>query len=175
MTRMHARLFIGGQFVLLLLACASAHAQSTTKIGYVNFAMVLEQAPQSKVVTEALRQEFAPRQRNLVAMQQSLKEKQETYERDASVMGESERTALEREIRDGARDLQRADNELQEDFNIRRDEALGSLQRTLVQQVQSYAREQGYDLVVTDVVYVSESIDITAAVLAAIQAAGSSN
>jgi outer membrane protein len=118
-----------------------------------------------------LRDEFAPRQRDLVAMQTELQEKQETFQKDSSVMSEAERSALEREIRDGLRDLQRADNQLREDVNIRQNEELGTLQRTLVQQVQAYVQNAGYDLVVTDVVYVSDGINITADVIAALQAA----
>jgi outer membrane protein len=118
-----------------------------------------------------LRDEFAPRQRDLVAMQTELQAKQETFQKDSSVMSEAERSALEREIRDGLRDLQRADNQLREDVNIRQNEELGTLQRTLVQQVQAYVQNAGYDLVVTDVVYVSDGINITADVIAALQAA----
>ena len=87
-------------------------------------------------------------------------------------MGEAERANLEREIRDGQRDLQRADNELQEDFNIRRNEEITNLNRAVVQQVQAYAREKGFDLVIYEAVYASEAIDITADVLTALKAGG---
>ena len=118
----------------------------------------------------ALQDEFAPLQRDLVAMQTTLQEKQETYTRDASVMGEEERLSLERQIRDEQRDLQRESTELNEDFNLRRNEELGNLQRSLLQEVQDFARTEGYDLVVADVLYYSTAVDITADVLAAIQA-----
>ena len=154
----------------LLLGCGVAGAQSATKIGYVNFPAVVDQAPQTEQVMQKLRDEFAPRQRDLVGMQTELQQKQETYQTDSAVMGESERATLEREIRDETRDLQRANNELQEDFNIRQNEELAVLQRTLVQQVQEYVRDEGYDLVVTDVVYVSGALDITEDVIAAMQA-----
>jgi outer membrane protein len=147
----------------------TATAQSAPKIGYVNFPAVVDQAPQTEQVMQKLRDEFAPRQRDLVGMQTALQEKQETYQKDSAVMGESERVALEREIREETRDLQRANTELQEDFNIRQNEELGLLQRTIVQRVQEYVRGEGYDLVVTDVVYVSGALDITEDVIAAIQ------
>jgi Skp family chaperone for outer membrane proteins len=38
--------------------------------------------------------------------------------------------------------------------------------------VQTYARGAGYDLVLYEAVYASEAVDITAAVLAALQAGG---
>ncbi|HVF17376.1 MAG TPA: OmpH family outer membrane protein, partial [Steroidobacteraceae bacterium] len=50
-------------------------------------------------------------------------------------------------------------------------EELGKLQRSLLQEVQTYARAQNYDLVVGEgVLYRNESIDITAQILAALQA-----
>lgn len=153
----------------LVIGSAGAQAQNAPKIAYVNFPLIVDQAPQTQELMTRLRDEFAPRQRDLVAMQTELQTKQETYQRDASVMAEAERVALEREIRDGTRELQRADNELREDFNIRQNEELGALQRTLVQQVQAYVRSAGYDLVVTDVVYVSPAMDITQDVIAALR------
>ncbi len=154
----------------MLAGLQTAGAQGAPKIGYVNFPAVVDQAPQTEQLMRKLRDEFAPRQRELVGMQTALQEKQETYQTDSAVMGESERMALEREIREETRDLQRANTELQEDFNIRQNEELALLQRTLVQQVQEYVRSEGYDLIVTDVVYVSGSLDITENVIAALQA-----
>lgn len=152
----------------LAVGAVTANAQGAPKIGYVNFPAVVDQAPQTEQLMVRLRDEFAPRQRELVAMQTALQEKTDTYQRDQSVMGESERLALEREIRDEQRDLQRANTELQEDFNIRQNEELALLQRTIVQQVQAYVRDAGYDLIVTDVVYVSPALDITEDVIAAL-------
>ena len=158
--------------LLVLGAVGSAHGQSALKIGVVNVARLLEQAPQTQRAMQALEAEFAPRQRDLIAMQTELQEKQETFRRDAPVMGESERLSLEREIRDGLRDLQRSDTELGEDYNIRRNEELGILQRELLQEVQAYARSASYDLVVADVLYYSSAVDITADVLASMQGGG---
>lgn len=159
--------------LLIAMAAASSAFAQDVKIGVVNVGRLLEQAPQTQRAMKSLEDEFAPRQRDLVAMQTELQEKQETFQRDAPVMGEAERLALEREIRDGQRDLQRADQELREDYNIRRNEELGILQRSLLMEVQSFARSAGYDVVLGDVLYYSSAVDITAAVLEAInQAAG---
>lgn len=150
--------------LLALIAAGTVQAQDV-KVGVVNVGRLLEQAPQTQRAMQALEAEFAPRQRDLLAMQTELQEKQETFRRDAAVMGESERQTLEREIRDGQRDLQRADQEFREDYNIRRNEELGTLQRSLLTEVQSYARSAGYDVVLADVLYYSTAVDITAAVL----------
>jgi outer membrane protein len=149
-----------------VLLAGTAHAQnSSMRIGVVNVARLLEQAPQAQSAMGALQEEFAPRQRDLVAVQRALQEKQQTYDRDGQVMGEAERLGLEREIRDQQRDLEREQNDYLEDLNIRRNEELGKLQRSLLQQVQTHARNAGYDLVVADVLYYITAIDITDEVL----------
>jgi len=144
------------------------------RIGVVNVPRLLEQAPQAQASMGALQEEFAPRQRDIVAIQRSLQEKQQTYDRDGQVMGEAERLNLEREIRDDQRDLEREQNDYLEDLNIRRNEELGTLQRSLLQQVQIFARDTGYDLVVADVLYYSTAIDITDDVLRGLQESFSS-
>jgi outer membrane protein len=151
--------------LIAALALGTAAAQNV-KIGVVNMTALIEQAPQTQAVMTRLREEFSTRERDLAAMEQSLKTKQETYQRDASVMGTEERTNLEREIRDGQRDLQRQGEQLTEDFNVRRNEALGELQRTIVLKVQEYARNAEFDLVLYEAVYASDAINITADVLA---------
>jgi outer membrane protein len=130
----------------------------------------VEEAPQAKTVMQALQDEFAPRQREIVAQQKDLKTKEEKLQRDGAVMAENERRNAGKDLRDGQRELQRKQNEFVEDLNLRRNEELGKLQRSLVQEVQQYARSSGFDLVVGDgVLYVNESMDITAQVLGALQ------
>ncbi len=155
-----------GILVGALIVAAGAGAQvDGLKVGVVSVNRLLEQAPQFRAAMQALQEEFAPRQRELVAMQRSLQEKQETYQRDGAVMGEAERLNLEREIRESERDFAREQSNLNEDANIRQNEELSKLQRSLLQEVQDFARSAGYDLVVADVLYSSSAIDITDAVL----------
>lgn len=166
---------IGVLLGTLLLASMASGQTEGLRIGVVNVTRLLEEAPQAQSAMGALQEEFAPRQRELQAMQRSLQEKQETYNRDGAVMGETERLNLEREIRDGQRDMQREQNEYIEDLNIRRNEELGVLQRSLLQEVQTYARDAGFDLVVADVLYYSSAIDITDEVLSGLEASFDSN
>jgi outer membrane protein len=150
----------------------SANAQTNLKIGVVNIGKLLDGAPQSAAVTEKLKTEFAPRQNEVLKMGKDLQDKQDRFQKDQAVMGEEERLTLERQIRDGQRDLQRMQNEYAEDLNARRTEESNKLLRDIAQRVQSYASEQKFDLVLTDAVYVSSTIDITAEVLKALQAEG---
>jgi outer membrane protein len=85
-------------------------------------------------------------------------------------MAANERANAEKTLRDGQRELARKQNEFMEDLNVRRNEALGQLQRTVLQEVQAYAKTAGLDVVVADALYASPAVDITNQVLAALQA-----
>ncbi len=156
---------------LLAVAVASiSPAQADIKIGVVNASRLLQESPQAKAVQDALRAEFAPKQRELAAQQAALKAKQDKYEKDAATMSADQRTKMEKELRDGNRDYSQKLNDFQEDANTRQNEELSRLQNSIVAEVRSYALSQKYDLVLTDSVYSSDSLDITAAVLAGLQA-----
>jgi outer membrane protein len=100
-------------------------------------------------------------------MAAKLRTQQETFQRDAPVMGAEEKANLERQLRDGARDFERLRNQLGEDFNLRQNEEIANLRRDAVVRAQTYAREQKFDLLLLDqtVVFASTAVDITEAVI----------
>jgi outer membrane protein len=153
----------------LLAPLGVAHAQ--TKIAVVNWQQLLEEAPQAKSAMAALQDEFQPRQKEIVQQQKDLKAKEDKLQRDGAVMAENERRNAEKDLREGQRELARKQNEWVEDLNLRRNEEIGKVQRSLQQEVQAFAKTSGFDLIIGDgVLYRNESLDITAQVLAALQA-----
>ena len=157
--------------MLVIAGSLPATAMAQVKVGVVNMAQLLDQAPQARVVIEALQDEFAPRQRDVVSRTNELRELEERYERDMAVLGDDERRNMERQLRDGQRDLQRRQNEFVEDLNLRRNEELGKLQRSLLEEIQAYARRSEYDLIVGEgVLYASSAIDITPSILEGLEA-----
>ncbi len=168
---MSKMVILGVAMAAASLATAPLAAAAETKIGYVNVARLIEESPQARVAQQTLEAKFMPRQRDLAAQQKTLKEKEEKLQRDAAVMSEDERGRFERELRDGQRDLARRFNELQEDANLSRNEEFGKVQRVLLQEVQVFARANGYHLIVSDgALFAAESIDVTPQVLAALKA-----
>ena len=149
---------------------ATASAQEV-KIGVVNIAQLMEQAPQARVAMEALDEEFKPRQREIIARQTEFQELSEKVQRDLAVMGETERRNAEKELRDLQREVTRLQNEFREDLNLRRNEELGLLQRSMLKEVQDFAQSAGYDVIVGDgVLYASAAVNITENVLRAMEA-----
>lgn len=157
--------------VVVLGAFALPAAAQETKIGVVSLQAIVERAPQTKAVMDALREEFAPREREILAKQKEIEDLQAKVQKDLAVMGETERRNAEKNLRDLGRDFQRLQTEYQEDSNVRQNEEFGVLQRNVLKEVQDYAQAQGYDLIVGDgVLYVSSSVNITEEVLNAIVA-----
>jgi outer membrane protein len=153
------------------VALTPAIASAEVKIGFVNTAKLLEESPQARAAQQALETEFMPRQRELADQQKSLQDKEDKLKRDSAVMSEADRGKAERELRDGQRELSRRFNELQEDANLRRNEEFGKVQRALLQEVQTYARANSYDLIVSDgVLFAAPSVDVTAQVISALKA-----
>jgi outer membrane protein len=151
-------LFLG----LLLIANAS---YAELKIGVVNIPAVLEKAPQAEKATKRLEDKFSSRKRQLDALQKDIQTQEEKLTRDAAVMGESERANLERNLLNKKRDAKRTYQEFTEDVNVSRNEELGKLQRRIVEAIREIAKDQKFDLLLTEgVIYASEQIDITAQV-----------
>jgi len=166
------RISMTGALVLAAaLAAPGVAGAAEMKIGYVNFGRLLEESPQARAAQQALEGEFLPRQRDVAAQQKSLEEKRDKLKREAAVMSETDRVRAEREVRDLELSVQRRFNELQEDLNLRRNEEIGRMQRALLQEVQAYARANGYQLVVSEgVLFAAEAVDITPQVVAQLKA-----
>lgn len=161
---------------VILLAMPGMVFAQQIKIGFVNIARLISEAPQATTAMAALQEEFAPRQRELVALQTTFQEKQEQLQRDLEVMGPEERQSAERDLRKEERQLARSLEELNEDANLRRNEELAKLQREILREVATYAREAGYDLVLGEgVFYASSAVDITSDVLTRLQDAKGSS
>jgi len=157
-------------------AAAALPAWAEVKIAVVDFQKLAVESPQGKAVQESIRAEFAPRQRTLAAQEQAVKAKEDRLQKDGATMTEDQRVRAEKELRDSARDLERARSEAQDDFNARRNEALSRLQRTIIEEVRTYGKAQNYDLILDQggVIYNASATDITPAVLSALQARGGS-
>ena len=86
-------------------------------------------------------------------------------------MGETERRNAEKDLRDLQREVTRLQNEFREDLNLRQNEEYGLLQRAMLKEVQDYAVQQGYDLIVGDgVLFVSNAMNVTEEVLRVVEA-----
>jgi outer membrane protein len=159
--------------VIILLAAALAGfaslASAEAKIGVVNTDLLLQNSPQYQAAQQTISAEFAPRQREIQNLQQMLAAQEEILNKDAATMTELQRSAKEKELRDGKRQLQSKNDAAEEDFSARRDEEMAKLQRILRDEISAYAKANGYDIIlVSGVGYASAAYDVTKPLLDAL-------
>jgi len=150
-------------FLALMFTLNVSYAE--LKIGFVNVAKVLAKVPQAEEAKKRLETEFSPRDKQLASQIKDIKRLEETFTKDASVMSDSKKRNLEKDIITKKREARRAQQEFSEDFSLRRNEELGKLQKRIIEAVKEIAKEDDYDLLLTDgVIYAKPEIDVTARV-----------
>ena len=156
------------RFALLAMALPAAGQASAVelKIGYVNAAKVIDQAPQGEVALKKLEAEFGVRDKELVTTQNKIKQMEVDLEKNTPVIKEAERRIKERELLLLKRELKRVTQEFREDYNQRRNEELAVLQKVAYKAIVEIAKQEKYDLILHEgAVYASDRIDITDKVL----------
>ena len=157
--------FIYVVFLALLSVC-SGSAFAEVKIGYVDVAKLSESAPQIRSAQLKMDAEFGGREKEIIALQREIKNKEEAFERDGAVMSETERSKKERAILSKRREGKRAQDEFRDDINIRRNEILRKVNTEVGKAIEEYAKKNNFDLILSQgVMYSSDKVDITESVL----------
>lgn len=141
-------------------------AAADLRLGYVDAARLLDEAPQAKEATNRLKDEFASREEEISVAQDRIKRLEEALQRDGAVMSEEERKKQTLDILSRKRELRRMQDEFREDVNIRRNDAIGSLQGLIKQTIEEIGSAQRFDLIFFDgIAYANSALDITDQVL----------
>lgn len=142
------------------MQCAFAQ-EVGLKIGFVNTARVLKEAPQARKVEERLKAEFGPREQQLKEKRQEILALEDQIKTDTSLNANARRK-LEREIRLKVSQLKFLEQEFREDQNLRRNEEIRELQQVISNVLKMQGDSGKFDLILTEgVSYVSDLIDIT--------------
>jgi outer membrane protein len=165
---------MGGLKSLILaaaLAAAGVAAQAQElKIGYVNSERVLREATPAKAAQGKLEAEFGKREKELSDMAARLKAASDKLEKDAPTLAEAERTRRQRDLVEQDRDFQRRRREFQEDLNQRKNEELASVVERANKVIKQIFDQEKYDLILQEVVFASNRVDITKKVIDALNA-----
>ena len=113
-----------------------------------------------------MEKEIVSTKKLLGGMEKEIKKLQTKLERDASVMNESEKRKIEKQIIKKVREAKRTQADLREDMTSRQNELLSSLQQQVYEVSKEIAEQESFDLLLhSSVLYASEKIDITEQVL----------
>ena len=166
-----ARRMLPALFILVAGWGVPLESSAQLKIGFVNVAKVLEEAPQAEDARGRIEREFAPKDRELLGQQKEIRSLEDRLLRDGTIMAEAERAALERQIRSRKREVRRMQEEFREDLNMQRNQELAKLQRKVLEAIQALAEANAYDLIVSDgVLFAGKRIDITDEIISRLNA-----
>lgn len=150
--------------VSLWLISGLSHAQSP-KIGYVSPVEIIDQAPQTKAAVEKVEKEFSSRESALVREQKKMRGLEDKLKRDGSTMSFRDREKLEADIARVRRTLKRDLEDFREDHTLARNREMAKANKIIIDTIIKVAQEGQYDLILEDVLYASDSINITGDVL----------
>lgn len=151
----------------LLMASAMAEANDI-KIGVVNIERILKDAAPAQRAQKKIEKEFQPREQELQKLLKQVKDLQTSLEKDGVTMSESERRAKDADLGRLNRDLQRIQREFREDLNLRRNEELAQVLERANRVVKQIAESEKYDLILQEVIFRSDRVDITDKVIKAL-------
>jgi outer membrane protein len=151
---------------VVLMTVFSAPQAAEYKIGFVEVARILAQAPQIAAIRDKLKKEFSRRDEELLAQGKEIKALSDQLSKDGKVMSESEAARLEKDILARRRKLKNAQTAFQEDLNLRQNEELQKIRKQIAEIIQTIAKDGGYDLVLeSGVVFASDRANITDQIL----------
>ena len=151
--------------VAITLFVSAANAQQIVRIGFIDPVRLIEQAPQGGRVLDELEIEFQPSNQSLMKQHNRIQEMEADLEKNILVISASDAQARQRELDNLKRRLKRSQQEAREDYNLRRNEEIGKLQALVREIIVELAKEEGYDLIIEQAVYVSEAVNLTDEVL----------
>ena len=147
---------------------SQALATDTVKIGYVNTQRIFRDAPSAVRAAKKIEAEFSKRDQELQRMAKQLQSMQENLETNAMTMSEADRRTKEKSLNDLSREFQRKQREFREDLNLRQNEENTAIIDKANRAIRQIAESERYDLILQDVVWVSQQLDITDKVIKAL-------
>ena len=153
-------------FVLFLVCVSPSVYAQDIRLGFVNTAQIMNEAPQADAARERLKNEFKSRDEKIVALQNDLKALEEEINKNSPIMSNDVLNKSERKVVSLKRDIKRAKEEFNEDLNIRRNEELAKLQKQVYETIVAVANEKNYDVILGDsVLFASKRVDLTSQVI----------
>lgn len=141
---------------------------SDLKVGYVNTQRIFRDAPTAVKAAKKIEAEFSKRDQDLQRLAKQLQGLQESLEKNAVTMSETERRAKEKDLNELSREFQRKQREFREDLNLRQNEENAAIIEKANKAIKQLAEAEKFDLIVQDVVWVSPRLDVTDKIIKAL-------
>lgn len=148
------------------LAAAAPNYAQDVKVGVVNLERLEVESVQGKKLLSTLKQEFAPREQQILEFQAQIKEARDRFEQEQGTLSQTERAERWKSIADMMKKSDRMVYAMQEDAKLRRSQITGDFLRERNAAIEAVIKAEKFDLVVHKAIFASERADITERVLA---------
>jgi outer membrane protein len=148
---------------------AAASAADGYKIGVINTERILREAAPAKEAARRIEEEFKARDEALVKLERDFKEETARLDREAATLSDVDRAARQRAVEARGREIERTRRQLSEDLRARQFDEMNKIKERLDALLTKIAREQDYDLILQDGVFVGRNVDMTDLVIKALE------
>lgn len=146
---------------------ALAQSPSPVKIGIFNFQQAIVATKDGQKAAVELQARFDPKKKSLEAMQGSIAALQQELAKGSNTMAEAKRTQITRDIDQKTKELQRASEDAEAEFQQEQNKLLNDLGGKIVAVIEKYARDNAYTIILdvssqqTPVLFAANGVDIT--------------
>lgn len=147
-----------------LMMIAPLRAQEI-RFGFVKTERILRETNSAKAAQVKLESEFSKREKDLTDQNASLKSMIDKLQIDGPTLSQAQSSAQQKLIADSDRELQRKRRSFQEDLNVRKNEELQKLIGAANEVIKQVGKNEKYDLILQDAVYVDPKYDLTEKVI----------
>jgi len=154
-------------------AAAAPVAAIPAKVAVIAFAAAVAQTNEGQRTLGDVQRKFEPKRAQLKALSDEVDTLTKQLQAQGDKLSPTESAARAKTIDDKKKQLQRNMEDAQNDYNQEMGEAMNSLETKVYEVVESYAREQGYTLVLdgsqqqTPILWFAETTNITPQIIAA--------
>jgi len=143
------------------------------KIGVVDVMSLIEKSSQGEQARKTMEREFKPRETKLNSEKEEITKMRDHLAKEAEVMSEDEQKKQSKELVKRIEEVRGVEEKLRRDFNEARNEEMMKLQKSISEAIQSLAREEHFDLILSSegVAFAAEAINVTAKVAGKLEGA----
>jgi outer membrane protein len=131
------------------------------KIGVIHIERIMRDSAPAKSALARIEQEFKARDADIAAREQEVRTQTAQYDKEKSGLTDQQRAERERDLDMRTRDVQRLRQQFAEDLRARQFEELDKLKARLDQVLTQYAKDNHFDLILQDALFVGRAVDIT--------------
>ena len=140
------------------------------RIGVMHVERILRQSKPARAAQARIEQEFKARDADLSRQEQDVQAAAAAFAKDRPTLSADEAARRERDVDTRTRDVQRMRQQFAEDLRARQFEELDKLKERLDKVLTQYAKDNHFDLILQDALFVGRAVDITDDIIKALEA-----